>query len=105
MDGLGEQNTALQMKPRSMVEEEVPAGEVAAQAQREIERLLQDNQKEWAGLAESRKMIVRQQGSLSVSRPYLRNFQSCRRRRSLPYQIERGSISKLELQISLFPLV
>jgi len=39
----------------------------------------------------SRKMIVRQQGSLSVSRPYLRNFQSCRRRRSLPYQIERGS--------------
>lgn len=25
------------------------------------------------------------------SRPCLRNFQSCRRRRSLPYQIERGS--------------
>ena len=39
----------------------------------------------------SRKMIVRQQGSLSGSRPCLRNCQSCRRRRSLPYQIERGS--------------
>lgn len=35
MDGLGEQNTAYKMKPRSMVEESVPAGEVAAQAQRE----------------------------------------------------------------------
>jgi len=58
MDGLGEQNTALQMKPRSMVEEEVPAGEVAAQAQREIERLLQDNQKERAVLADRYKKKV-----------------------------------------------
>lgn len=39
----------------------------------------------------SRKIIVRQQGSLSGSRPCLRNCQSCGRRRSLPYQIERGS--------------
>ena len=58
MDGLGEQNTALQMKPRSMVEEEVPAGEVAAQAQREIERLLQDNQKERAVLADRYKKKI-----------------------------------------------
>lgn len=39
----------------------------------------------------SRKMIVRQQGSLSGSRPCLRNCQSCRRHRSLPFQIEGGS--------------
>lgn len=116
MDGLGEQNTALQMKPRSMVEEEVPAGEVAAQreelsgegkekskgiqshkrvesatapatltatpqtekepmnnatatptvnrdpaqakAKREIERLLQDNQKERAVLADRYKKKI-----------------------------------------------
>lgn len=58
MDGLCEQNTALQMKPRSMVEEEVPAGEVAAQAQREIERLLQDNQKERAVLADRYKKKI-----------------------------------------------
>ncbi|XP_047264039.1 uncharacterized protein LOC107865622 [Capsicum annuum] len=46
MDDLGEQNTILQMKPRSTIEEEVPTDKVAAQAQRKIERLLQDNQKE-----------------------------------------------------------
>ncbi|PHT32450.1 hypothetical protein CQW23_28787 [Capsicum baccatum] len=57
MDGLGEQNKALQMKPRSMVEE-VPAGEVAAQSQREIGRLLQDNQKERAVLADQYKKKI-----------------------------------------------